>query len=240
MPAESVMPAVEVRRLVKSFDDRRVLNGIDLSIEPGERVVIFGPNGAGKTTLIKILATIINPSSGDVLIDGVNVRDHSEEVRRRIGIVSHHTFLYNHLTAQENLDFYRRMYDVPEERIREVAALVGMDSRLQDRVATLSRGMQQRFSIARALLPRPSLIFMDEPETGLDQQSISLLWEVLRGERGAKRTVVLTTHSLERGFDIADRWLILSRGKIVYQATKQAFDLAGLRQVYELNTKAKA
>ncbi len=236
--SSSTIWSVEVKKLTKSFDEHMALRGIDLKIEPGKSVVIFGPNGAGKTTLIKILATIMNPSSGMVLIDGLDIKNNAEKVRRKIGVVSHNTFLYGNLTAYENLDFYRRLYDLPEERISEVAAMVEMKSRLHDRVSTLSRGMQQRFAIARALLHNPTVILLDEPETGLDQQAISILWEALRGGKDKKNTVVLTTHNLERGLELADRLIILSRGKIVYQESKQALDLASLKQIYLLNTKA--
>ena len=229
--------AIEVRRLTKSFDDHLALRGVDLKIELGETVVIFGPNGAGKTTLIKILATIMNPSSGTVLIDGLDIKKNAEEVRRRIGVVSHHTFLYGNLTAYENLGFYSQMYDVPKERIHEVVAMLGMTPRLHDRISTLSRGMQQRFSIARSLLHKPTIMLLDEPETGLDQQATSMLWQAVQKDGDSKRTIVLTTHNLERGLEVADRLIILSRGKIVYEESKHALDLASLKQAYQLNTR---
>ncbi len=232
--------AVEVRELTKSFGDHLALRGVDLRVGPGETLAIFGPNGAGKTTLIKLMATIMNPSSGEVLVDGL--AKNAEEMRRRIGIVTHQTFLYSNLTAQENLEFYSRMYDVPrfKERIRQVVAMVGMTSRLYDRVGTLSRGMQQRLSIARALLHKPTIVLLDEPETGLDQQAISMLWGALQEEGVAERTVILTSHSLERGLSVCDRVVILDRGKIVYRQQSQALDLAGLKQAYQDNTMVAA
>ena len=234
----SQAPTIEVRGLTKSFNHRPALRGIDLDIGPGESVVIFGPNGAGKTTLLKILATIMNPNSGTVLVDGLDLKKNTEEVRRRIGIVSHHTYLYNSLTAYENLEFFARMYDVPrpQERVHEVAALVSMTTRLHDRVDILSRGMQQRLSIARSLLHKPGLMLMDEPETGLDQQAISMLWSILRQEGEAKRTVLLTTHNLERGLELGDRFIILNRGQIVFQKPRQELDLSALRQAYQQST----
>jgi heme ABC exporter ATP-binding subunit CcmA len=233
--------AVELHGLTKSFGSYPALKGIDLKVGRGESVVIFGPNGAGKTTLIKVLATIMNPSSGTILVDGLNLKDNAEEIRRRIGIVTHQTFLYNSLTAYENLEFYCRMYDVPrrKERIQEVADMVAMTSRLHDRVSTLSRGMQQRFSIARALLHKPSIILLDEPEVGLDQQAISLLWEALEEGEGGQ-TVILTTHNLERGLELCQRMLILDRGKIVYEGTRQVLDLVSLKEVYDSSTRVRA
>ncbi len=233
--------AIQVQGLTKSFGNHLALRGIDLEVRHGESVVIFGPNGAGKTTLIKVLATIMNPSSGRVLVDGLNLKNNAEEIRRRIGVVTHQTFLYSNLTAYENLEFYSRMYDVPrvKERIHEVATIVGMTSRLYDRVGTLSRGMQQRLSIARSLLHKPSIMLLDEPEAGLDQQAISMLWEALPTEGEGKRTIFLTTNSLERGLELGDRLLILDKGKIVYQRSTQALDLADLKQAYQHSTRVR-
>lgn len=226
--------AIEIQGLTKSFGDHLALRGLDLKVMRGESVVIFGPNGAGKTTLIKVLATIMRPSSGKILINGLNLGDNAEDIRRRIGIVTHQTFLYSNLTAYENMEFYGRMFDVPrqKERIHEVVAMVGMTPRLYDRIGTLSRGMQQRLSIARCLLHKPSIILLDEPETGLDQQAISLLWGLLQAEGEEKRSIILTTHNLERGLELCDRLLILVQGKIAFEGTRQALDLAGLKQVY--------
>ncbi len=234
--------AVKIQGLTKSFGNHRALRGIDLEVREGESVVIFGPNGAGKTTLIKVLATILKPSSGTVLVNGLNLKDSAEEIRHRLGVVTHQTFLYSNLTAYENLEFYSRMYDVPKrkERICEIVNMVGMTSRLYDRVGTLSRGMQQRFSIARSLLHKPAIILLDEPETGLDQKAISLLWEVLLTDGEKKRTIIFTTHNLERGLEVGNRLLILSQGKIVYQESRKTLDLAGLKQAYQHCTRIGA
>ncbi len=234
--------AIKLQGLTKSFGNHLALRGIDLEVSQEEFVVIFGPNGAGKTTLIKVLATIMNPSSGRVLVDGLSLKNNAEEIRRRIGIVTHQTFLYSNLTSYENLDFYSRMYDVPrrKERIHEVVAKVGMTSRLHDRVGTLSRGMQQRLSIARSLLHKPAIMLLDEPEMGLDLQAISMLWEALQTDGERKRTIILTTHNLERGLELGDHLLILDRGKIVYEGARQGLDLAGLKQAYQHSMRVKA
>lgn len=235
--SDSASPAwaTEVQGLTKSFGNHLALRGIDLKVKQGETVAIFGPNGAGKTTLIKILATIMNPSSGSVLINSLNLKNNAEEIRRQIGVVTHQTFLYSNLTAHENLNFYGRMYDIParKERIQEIVAVVGMTSRLHDRVGTLSRGMQQRLSIARCLLHKPSIILLDEPDTGLDQQASSMLRKALQAEGEEKRTIILTTHSLERGLELCNRLLILVQGKIVYQEAGHAMNLTKLRQTYQ-------
>ena len=225
---------IEVEGLTKSFGARRALQGIDLEVEHGECVVIFGPNGAGKTTLIKVLATIMKPSAGRVCIGGFSLAENIIDIRQRIGVVTHQTFLYSNLTAYENLKFYSRMYCVPDynQRIREIVDAVGMTSRLHDRVGTLSRGMQQRLSLARSLLHKPSLMLLDEPETGLDQQSTAILWEIMHHDGQKKRTVLITTHNLERGLEQGDRILIISQGKIVYQSLSYGLDIAGLKETY--------
>ncbi|MFH1169670.1 MAG: ABC transporter ATP-binding protein [Chloroflexota bacterium] len=238
----SQAPVIEVRGLTKSFGNYPALRGVDFQARQGESVVIFGPNGAGKTTFIKALAAIMRPSSGQILVDSLDLKNNAEEIRRRIGIVSHQTYLYNNLTAHENLEFYGRLYDVPERarRIGEVAAMVDMTARLHDRVGTLSRGMQQRISIARCLLHRPIIILLDEPETGLDPQSAAMLWEALRAEGGQKRTIIHTSHSLERGFGLCDRVLILARGKIAYEGAKPSLGLANVKQAYQDCTRMAA
>ncbi len=231
---------IQAEALSKTFGKLVAVDDLSFSIVSGECFGILGPNGAGKTTLIKMLAGILSPSTGQVLINGLSLKDDAEAARRQIGVVSHQTFLYGNLTACENLEFYSRMYDVTgrRARIEQVVAMVGMTSRLHDRVSTLSRGMQQRLSIARCLLHKPSIILLDEPETGLDQQATSSLWDIL--QTGEKRTIILTTHSLERGRELCGRMLILVRGKIAYEGSSQALDLAGLRQAYQSCTGVSA
>jgi heme exporter protein A len=242
VPTASPSQAIAVRGLTKTFGSQRALRGIDLEVKAGESLVIFGPNGAGKTTLIKVLATIMNPSSGSIMIGGLDSRKNAEKVRRRIGVVSHQTFLYSNLTASENLEFYCRMYDVPavRQRVKEVIAMVGMTSRLHDRVGTLSRGMQQRLSIARSLLHKPDIMLLDEPETGLDQQAIAIFREALQADGEEQCTVVLTSHNLERGLDMGERLLILNRGSIVFQGLTKLLDQAGLKEAYRQYTGVAA
>lgn len=230
--------AFDIQGLTRYFGHHRALRGIDLQVKHEECVAIFGPNGAGKTTLIKILATIMRPSGGEVLVSGIDLKTHAERVRRRLGVVTHHTFLYGNLTAYENLEFYCRLYDVPAagDRIRQVVEQVGMSYRLHDRVGTFSRGMQQRISIARAVLHRPDIMLLDEPEAGLDQKAVSLLWDIMRDEGGGKRTILLITHSLDRGLELCDRIVILDKGDVVYQGSRDELDLAGLRDAYHQST----
>lgn len=237
--SDSLSPAIKAEGLTKSFGTNLALRGIDLEIEEGDSVVIFGPNGAGKSTLIKILSTVMNPSSGSLKFRGRDLKNRAEEIRREIGLVPHQTLLYNNLTAYENLNFYGQIYDVPErkDRIAEVADMVAITSRLNDRVGTLSRGLQQRVSVARALLHKPSIMLLDEPETGLDQEAITSVWTALEKGDEFTRTIIFTTHNLELGLKNCRRLLILDNGKIAYQGTREGFDLASLRETYRLSTK---
>ena len=140
---------------------------------------------------------------------------------------------------RENLEFYSRMFDVSNarERINEVVGTMGMKSRLNDRTGTLSRGMQQRISIARSLIHDPDIMLLDEPETGLDQEAMPVLWQVLKNEDRKKRTIIMATHNLERGLELGNHFIILSRGKIVHENTGQKIDIEALRKIYEETTR---
>lgn len=232
-------PALEAARITKRFGHRLVLKGVDFSLAAGERVALFGPNGAGKTTLMRILATVSSPSSGSVLVDGIDPLDEPLEARRRIGVVSHHSYLYDDLTARENLRFYGRMYDVPDldARIVETVARVGLSARLDDRVGTFSHGMQQRIAMARAVLHDPELLMLDEPEAGLDQDALDLLVELLREPAsGRRRAALVVTHHLDLGLSLSDRVAILVDGRLVFQAPSCELDPASVRQFYSRHT----
>ena len=238
MEQELVPWTIEVQGLTKSFGAYHVLRGIDLKLKAGERVAVFGPNGAGKTTLIKIMSTLIKPSSGIVKINGENIHDKAMSVRGRLGVVGHHTFLYNNLTIYDNLKFYGRMYGVKdlEEKIYEVVARVELESRLHDRVGTLSRGMQQRISFARSIIHSPEIMFLDEPEVGLDQHAMCIMQDVLKSTGTGLETVLLTTHNLERGLEMCDRLTILHRGRIVYDEMKEGMDVMRFKEIYSHHT----
>lgn len=235
MIAVTNQQAIEVRSLTKSFGNYLALGGVSFGVETGKILAIFGPNGAGKTTLIKVLASIMKPSAGEIYINGYDLKNNSEIIRSHIGVVSHQTFLYSNLTAYENLLFYCRMYDVDniKKRIHQVVSLVGMQSRLHDRIATMSRGMQQRLSIARCILHKPTIILLDEPETGLDQQAISKLWDTLKNDGVDKRSIIFTSHNLERGLDACDNLIILNKGEIAYQHSSEGLDLVALKKTYQ-------
>jgi heme exporter protein A len=209
---------VYIHNLTKSFGNFKALRGINLKLEKGQFLTIFGPNGAGKTTLIKILSTLMKPTSGVIKIAGLDPREDGESVRKQIGVISHSTYLYPNLTAYENLKFYGKMYDLQNltATIERVLEDVGLKDRMHDLVRTYSRGMQQRLSIARAILHDPAVMFLDEPYTGLDLHAAEMLRDLLQTIHTRERTVIMTTHSISQGLEVSDMVGILVRGKLVY------------------------
>lgn len=226
---------IEVKKLVKRFGLKTVLRGVNFEVQRGEFVALLGPNGAGKTTFLRILASLSRPSMGEVTIAGHKLPHHAAQVRARLGVVSHLPLLYNDLTAEENLRFYARMYNVTnqESRITEVLAMIGLENRRRDLVRTFSRGMQQRLAIGRAVIHDPDVILFDEPYTGLDQDASAMLDGVLRTVAAQGRTVVMTSHDLVRAEDLGTRFDILSRGVIAASATSEEISKTNLLLFYK-------
>lgn len=226
--------AIETENLKRSFGYIDALNGIDLKVSHGSFLTIFGPNGAGKTTLIKILSTLIKPSSGNAFVNGIDVTEGGEKIRGKIGLISHNTFSYNNLTPYENLKFYGKLHGLSDlkTRIEELINEVGLSQRMHDPVRTFSRGMQQRLSIARAMLNNPSIIFLDEPYTGLDQHAAKILTEILKKLHKEQNTILMITHNLKQGLEICDRVNILVAGKIVFGKQANEIKLQEFEQTY--------
>jgi len=226
--------AVEVRNLIKRFGNFYALRGLSLQVTAGECLAIFGPNGAGKTTFLRILSAISRPSSGEIFIHGMALGTSPLAIRRQLGVISHQTFLYDDLTAAENLLFFARLYDLPapRDRVQQALAEVGLEKRANDRVRAFSRGMQQRLAIARAMLHEPSLLFLDEPYTGLDQHAAVMLTNWLQKLRDQRRTILLVTHDLAQGLAMADRVLIFLQGRIAWQERAAAIAAQQLQAIY--------
>jgi heme exporter protein A len=233
-PQGSAVPAIEVRKLVKSFGHQTALRGVDLEVAEGEFLTLFGPNGAGKTTLIRCVSSLTRPSAGTIRLRGQDLGKAATSLRRHIGLISHEPLLYGDLTAEENLRFFTRMYDLADAEARIEAALnqVGLLARRRDPTREYSRGMVQRLTIARAILHDPSIMLLDEPYTGLDLQAADMLRSVLQDLAASNRTVILTTHNLEQGLEMCDRAAVLHRGKIAWQGLREGLDLAGMKQIY--------
>ncbi len=229
-------PLLTVEQVSKVFGARWALRNVTFHLMPGEIVALVGPNGAGKTTLLRILATLTRPTAGRVRLgEGTGKIFHPNDMRARIGFVGHQTFLYDDLTAAENLRFYARLYDVPQadQRIHAVATRLGIAARLNDVTRTLSRGMQQRVTLARVLLHAPRVLLLDEPYTGLDQTAADELDQILLETRRAGGAVLFSTHALERGLALCDRALILHAGRLVHDLPRAAWqDVAGFMTIY--------
>ncbi len=233
--------AVEVHGLTKAFGHQVALRGVTLTLSEGEFLALFGPNGAGKTTLIRIIASLMHPTSGTVHLFGQDMARAATSLRRHIGFISHNPLLYGDLTAEENLRFFARLYDVPDANSRIDAALsqVGLAARRRDAVRNFSRGMVQRLAIARATLcvHNPAIMLLDEPYTGLDLQAADMLRSVLQDLAASNRTVILTTHNLEQGLEMCNRAAILNRGKVAWEGARASIDLAGMKEIYREVTR---
>jgi heme exporter protein A len=225
---------IQVRKLIKRFGPKTVLNQLSLEVADGEFVAILGPNGAGKTTLLRILSSLSKPTFGEISIAGFSLPSQSASVRQRLGVVSHLPLLYGDLTAAENLMFYGRMFAVSSltERVEQVLKLVGLSHRAGDLVRTFSRGMQQRLAIGRAVLHDPEVLLLDEPHTGLDQDACDMLDEVLKEVAVQGRTVLMTSHDFVRVQNLANRFDVLSRGKIVSTIKSDQLAQDGLQAFY--------
>lgn len=226
--------AISVRDIKKNFGFIEAVRGVSFDLRKGEFLTLLGPNGAGKTTLLNMLSSLTRPTSGTATVAGYNVLDGNPALRKEIGVISHSSYLYADLSAFENMLFYAKIYGLenPKDRAVEVVAEVGLKARLHDRVRTFSRGMLQRLSIARATIHNPSVLFLDEPYTGLDQHASSLFKDYLQSLHTQKRTLILTTHDIQRGFEMCDWVAILVRGRIVYMERAESIERADLENIY--------
>ncbi|MBI2914261.1 MAG: ABC transporter ATP-binding protein [Chloroflexi bacterium] len=241
--AQTAAPAachVQAINLWKTFGPLAALRGVTLGVGAGQRLAVLGPNGSGKSTLLKVLATLLRPSAGTARLAGLDVRTHSAQVRCLIGVVCHQTFLYMELTAAENLEFYGRLYGVPDARDRahQLLRLVGMERQAGVQLRDLSRGMQQRVALARAMVHDPQILLLDEPDTGLDQRWSGFLVDLLGEAARRGRSVIVSTHNLERSLDFGDRLAVLNAGRLVFTAKRGDLDVGSLRESYFQHTGA--
>jgi heme exporter protein A len=225
---------IQVQELRKDFGYLQALNGVSFNLNKGDFLTIFGPNGAGKTTLIKILTGLMRPTSGSAIIDGFDALEGNSMLRSRIGVISHATCLYPDLTALENLLFYAKLYglDDPEERASESISAAGLQLRRHDPVRIYSRGMQQRLAIARATLHDPSVLFLDEPFTGLDLTATNGLKKKLHDLHTDKRTLIMTTHDISCGLEMCDKVAIQNKGKFLFLESIDRIDRESFETLY--------
>ena len=227
--------AVRVEGLEKGFGQWPVLWDLDLTLNWGQLLVLFGANAVGKTTLLRILSTQARPDAGALLVAGYDLGRRPDAVRRRVGVVGHRTYLYDDLTCRENLVYYGRLFgltDVPQ-RVEEALSRVNLGPRADQRVRTLSNGMQKRASIARAILHRPPLLLLDEPEAGLDHESTAMLKTLLAEWAESGGAAIMTTHNVDLGLAWGDSGNIgvLAGGKVHFQEPGEYADDAEFRRV---------
>lgn len=225
---------IELKNVTKRFGRVTAVDGVDLSIEPGEFLTVFGPNGAGKTTLIRLMSGLVRVTAGEISIGGCDISGHHDQLRRQIGLISHQTFTYGQLTALENLLFFARLYGVEniKERTEFLLKEVGLARRANDMTRTFSRGMLQRLSIARALIHDPRILFLDEPFTGLDQHAAETLRRSLARLHDQSRTIVMITHNLRLGLEMGTRVALQVAGKIQLDQPSNQLDHASFEEIY--------
>lgn len=216
-------PAIVFDRVTKRYGTRTALNEMSMVVERGEILGLLGPNGSGKTSTVNLLCGLISPTAGAISVLGHDVVREPEKLRRLLGVVPQETALYGELSADRNLRFHAELYGVPRaersSRIRQMLELVDLWDRRSSRVKTLSGGMKRRLAIARAILHRPAILYLDEPTLGVDVASRRAIWTHIRQLREEGTTILLTTNYLEEASELCDRIVIIDRGKAVAVGT---------------------
>jgi heme exporter protein A len=223
-------PVIELHGLTRHFGERTVLREITLSLGQGQTLAVLGRNGAGKSTLLRILATLLRPHSGEVRLFGEPLPRQGWKVRGRVGLLGHEPLLYRDLTGRENLVYHARLHRVALERVEQVLVAVGMEQRAEDPVRSLSRGMVQRLTVARAVLHEPQLLLLDEPRSNLDPAAGELVEPLIGRTSGVTR--VLTSHDPQAALAEADLVLALSGGAAAYVGPPSGLDPETLRGLY--------
>jgi ABC-2 type transport system ATP-binding protein len=215
---------LSVQSLVKKFDDFTAVKNISFNVETGSIFAFLGPNGAGKSTTIKMLTTVLKPTSGEIIMNGFNVLKEQDKARASFGIVFQDHSLDDELTAYENVVYHAVVYKVPKkeraERIQKALEIVGLWDRREDYVKNYSGGMKRRLEIARALVHYPKILFLDEPTVGLDPQTRNSIWDHIKKlNKERKMTIFLTTHYMEEAEAIADQVAVIDHGNIIESGT---------------------
>ena len=229
---------IEVSNLGKAYGGIPALRGLSFTVRRGEFVALLGANGSGKSTLLRLLCGLSKATAGAIRVGGWEMPGEAMAARAQIGLVAHQPLLYENLTARENLDFFGALYGIDtaerDRRIGDSLRSVGLRRRADSLVGTFSRGMKQRLSIARATLHEPDILLLDEPYSGLDQAAIERLDELLKSARDDGRTIIMSTHQLERLPSAAGRALVLARGGITFD------EAIGSRDMSEIYRSASA
>jgi ABC-2 type transport system ATP-binding protein len=214
---------IELTGLTKRFDDFIAVDGVTLSVSPGEILALLGPNGAGKTTTVRMLAAILRPTTGEARVAGYSVTEQPQQVRRRVGVLTEHPGLYLRMRGDQYLDFFGRLMgldaDERERRARDLLANFGMADASGRRLGTYSKGMRQKMALVRSMLHDPPVLLLDEPTSAMDPHSAKLVRDAVIGLRHHRRAIVICTHNLPEAEAIADRIAIIRRGKIIALGT---------------------
>ncbi len=215
---------IEVKNLEKRFDDIIAVDNISFQVPEGDIFAFLGPNGAGKSTAIKILTTVLKPTSGQVLVNGFDVSKNQHKIREAIGVVFQEHTLDDELTAYENLYYHSVLYKIPKkerkDRIDEMLNRIGLWNRRNSKIKTFSGGMKRRIEIVRGLLHFPKILILDEPTSGLDAQTRFFLWNHIQEvNKDYKITIFLTSHNLEEAEKVARNIAIIDKGKIFAEGT---------------------
>ena len=224
---------LQAEGLTRSFGGRRAVHGVTLELDSGECLALFGPNGAGKTTLLRLLAGLLKPTAGTVRIQGQLLRGDAS-ARAQVGFISHQSMLYGPLTVRENVELAARLYGLrkPASAATEALAEMRVLDRADSPVRSLSRGLQQRVSIARAMVHRPRVLLLDEPYTGLDALGAAMLTELLARLRGDGATLVLVTHNIAEGLEVATQAAVMHRGRVVRRERREELDAESYADAY--------
>ena len=210
---------IEVNNLTKKFNEATALNGVSFQVNEGEVFAYLGPNGAGKTTTVNILATLLTPTSGKVVVDGYDITKDGMEIRRLIGYLPEDFGLYPSLTVYENLDFAAGLYRISKserkERIRELLEFFGLWEKRDVLASTLSKGMKRKVGIARAMINDPKILFLDEPTSGLDPGMAREVLKLILRLKEERKTILMTTHLLARAEQVCDSIALINKGKIL-------------------------
>jgi ABC-2 type transport system ATP-binding protein len=214
---------LQARGLRKSFGDLRAVVGVSLTLEPGRVLGLLGPNGAGKTTTVSMLAGLVTPDAGDVLVDGHRLAGDADTTKRRLGLVPQELALYEELSARANLRFFGGLYGLAgpglEAAVAAALDLVGLTDRARERVAGFSGGMKRRLNLAAGLLHDPEVLLLDEPTVGVDPQSRNAIFDNLETLKGRGRALLYTTHYMEEAERLADRIVIIDHGRVIADDT---------------------
>lgn len=210
---------IRAQNLSKSFDDFQAVDQINLEVGKGEVLALLGPNGAGKTTTVRMLTSILRPTSGKATIAGYDVVTHPKEVRSSVGVLTEHHGLYNRMTGEDYLDFYGELYSLSKaerkKRINQLLERFGLDDARSKRIGEYSKGMRQKLALARSLIHKPPVLLLDEPTSAMDPESARLVRDSIRELRSDERSVVICTHNLVEAEELADRIAIIRHGKII-------------------------